>query len=77
MWGPASTTSHAVGQTDAAIDSTRWEATAKGLSGAWGQAGVTTGSGVEGEGGEAMIIPPVAAGRRQQDGAGWWHVGGE
>ncbi|CDK38239.1 hypothetical protein BN903_439 [Halorubrum sp. AJ67] len=49
----------------------------KEVSSAWGQAGVTTESGVEGEGEEAMIISPVAAGRRQQDGARWWHIGGE
>jgi len=27
--------------------------------------------------GEAMIVPPVAVGSDHQDGAGWWHVGGE
>ncbi len=39
VWGPASTTSHAMGQTDAAFDSNEWSATARGFPGAWGQAG--------------------------------------
>jgi len=54
VWGPASTTSHAVGQISAAIDSNAWAATARKFPARGGKRG-TTGSGVEGEGGAPVI----------------------